>query len=251
MGNDSRFVRESTMVVRFPQALDYRRFTVDDYHRMIELGILTENHPLELIEGEVVYKADRRAPRLRGTTIVERYPFTPLEYQRMLDAGIVLPDDRVERGDGDRREWMTIGDRHCACCDLLNDVLHQVIGPRALVRIQNPVVLDILEPEPDVSVVVRRLDFYRSGKPRAADALLMVEVADTSLDYDRDVKGPLYARNKIPEYWIVNLNDDTVHVFRGPQADGTWASTQQLAGGGTLTIAALPGVSLAVNDVLP
>ena len=146
---------------------------------------------------------------------------------------------------------MTIGDPHCACVDKLNDILHRIVGLRGLVRGQNPVVLDPNEPEPDVTVVQRRPDFYRAGKPRPADTLLVIEVADTSFDYDRDVKGPHYARNGIPEYWIVNLNDDTVHVFRDPKPDSTWGSTQQLARGGTLTIAALPGISVAIDDILP
>jgi Uma2 family endonuclease len=218
---------------------------------MIDMGILTENHPLELIDGEVVYKADRRAVRLRGTATIERYPFTTAEYQRLLDAGIVTPGNRVALGDGDRREWMTIGDPHCACCDLLFEVLLLAIGQSGKVRVSNPIVLDTEEPEPDVSVVYRRADNYRAAKPRAGDSLLVVEVADTSLNYDRNIKGPLYARKGIPEYWIVDLNDDAVHVFRGPQSDGTWFSAQQFTRGGTLTIAALPGISLAINDILP
>jgi Uma2 family endonuclease len=80
---------------------------------------------------------------------------------------------------------------------------------------------------------------------------LLVEVADSTFDRDHDEKSPLYAENGVAEYWIDDLNDETVHVFRDPKADGTWGFAQQLSRGGTLTIAALPGVSIAVNDVLP
>ena len=100
-------------------------------------------------------------------------------------------------------------------------------------------------------MLVPRADDYTTSKPRPREVFLLIEVADSSFDDDHDVKGPLYARNAIPEYWIVNLNDDTVHVFRDPKPDGTWGSTQQLVRGGTLTVAALPGVSFAVNDILP
>jgi Uma2 family endonuclease len=80
---------------------------------------------------------------------------------------------------------------------------------------------------------------------------LIVEVADSSLTYDRDVKGPLYAQNGIPEYWVVDLNSDSVLVYRGPRPDGTWATAETRRRGDTLTVAALPGVSVAVADILP
>jgi Uma2 family endonuclease len=251
IGRDPRSLREPMMVVRFPQALDYRRFTVDEYHGMIDRGILTEDHPLELIDGEVVYKADRRLPHLLGTAIIERYPFTADEHRRLLEAGIVTPDDRLELGDGDRREWMTIGDLHCACVIRLQNVLPPIVGSNILVSSQNPIALEGYEPEPDISLLHFRPDYYASGKPTVADVLLFIEVADTTFYYDRDVKGPRYARNRIIEYWIVNVNDDTVHVFRDPKPDGAWGSTQQLTGAAALTIAALPGISLSVNDILP
>src|SRR5947209_3972215 len=115
------------MVVKFPLGVQYHRFTVEDYHRMIELGILTEEHPLELIEGEVVWKADRRSPQWHGTAHLERYPFTTDEYRRLLDAGLVSPSDRLELREGDWGERMTIGDAHCACVDCCHDILHEVI----------------------------------------------------------------------------------------------------------------------------
>jgi Uma2 family endonuclease len=239
------------MVVKFPPDVQYHQFTVDDYHRMIDLGILTEDHPLELIDGEVVWKANRRSPQWHGTACRERYPFSAEEYGRLLEAGILTPGDRVELSRGERGERMTIGDPHCACVDRCLDILHRAVGLGGLVRVQNPVVLDVHEPEPDLSVVTRRPDYYRLGKPRAADVLLLIEVADTSFEYDRDVKGPRYARNGIPEYWIVNLTDDTLHVYRGPQPDGTWAVSETRRRGDMLTAAALPGVAVAVADILP
>jgi Uma2 family endonuclease len=169
----------------------------------------------------------------------------------MIDAGILTEDDRVELIRGEIVPKMAIGDAHSACVDRLNFRLSQGIVGQASVRIQNPVILSDSEPEPDVSLARFRPDFYQTGRPRPADVLLLIEVADSTFADDRDVKSPLYAENGIPEYWIVNLNDDTVHVFRDPKPNGAWGSTQQLTRGGTLTIATLPGVSLAVNDVLP
>src|SRR5207253_3267753 len=131
------------------------------------------------------------------------------------------------------------GPRHAAAVKRLRRVFGDLVNGGATLGSQDPVRLDDSEPEPDLSVLHFRSDDYASGHPTAAEVYLIVEAADSSFDDDRDVKGPLYARNLIPEYWIVNLNDDTVHVHRGPQPDGTWTSVQQLARGATLTVAAL------------
>jgi Uma2 family endonuclease len=120
-----------------------------------------------------------------------------------------------------------------------------------MMSVGDPIRLADSEPQPDFVLLIPRADFYASGKPVPADDYLIVEVADSSFDHDRDVKGPLYARNGIVEYWIINLNDDTVHVHRGPRPDGTYASVEQHTRGATLTVAALPGVAVAVADILP
>jgi hypothetical protein len=237
------------MVVKTPLGVQYRRFTVDEYHRIIDLAILPEDLPVELIDGEVVVKGEYRSAPYRGTALIERYPFSRSELRRLRAAGLLSPTDVVEQRDVEEWPAMTIGDPHCECVDLLNSVLTLALAGVARVRVQNPVVLDTSDPEPDVSVVRRRS--YRAGKPQSADVYLLVEVADTSLDYDRNVKGPLYARNGIPEYWIIDLNSDTVLVHRGPRPDGTWATTDARRRGDTLDLAALPGVSVPVADVLP
>jgi hypothetical protein len=239
------------MVVKFPPGVQHRRFTVADYHRIIDLAILPENLPVELIDGEVVVKAERRSALYRGTAAIERYPFSPAEVRRLVAAGLLDPKDVVELRNVEEWQPMRIGDPHCACVDLLTYVLTVALAAVARVRIQNPVVLDTSEPEPDASVVRLRPDNYRGGKPQAADVLLIVEVADTTLSYDRTVKGPRYASNGIPEYWIVDLNSDVVLVRRDPQSDGTWAAVTPHGSGDTLTIAALPGVSIAVTEILP
>jgi Uma2 family endonuclease len=173
------------------------------------------------------------------------------EYDRMIADGTFAEDDRVELIHGEIVPKMPIGDSHSACVDRLNFRFNLAVAGRALVRVQNPVILTDSEPEPDVSLAHFRPDFYQTGRPRPADVLLIIEVADSTPDRDRDVKGPLYANNGIPEYWIVDLNTDTVLVYRGPQPDGTWAITETRRRGDTLTITALPGVAVAVADILP
>jgi Uma2 family endonuclease len=175
---------------------------VDDYEKMIRHGILTENHNVELIRGEVVPK-------------------------------------------------MPIGDLHAACLNRIVELFFDLVGKSATRSIQNPIRLSDSEPEPDFVLLLRRDDFYASGKPRPADAYLVVEVADASLAYDREVKGPLYAENGIAEYWIVNLVDRCLEVYRGPQPDGTHADVRTLWPGDTVSLALLPTVAVAVADLIP
>jgi Uma2 family endonuclease len=175
---------------------------VDDYHKMIRHGILTESHDVELIRGEIV-------PR------------------------------------------MPKGELHFACVKRLTAIFADLVAKSAILSVQDPIVLADSEPEPDFALLVPRADFYASGKPRSGDAYLVIEVADTSLDYDREVKGPLYAENGIAEYWIVNLIDRCLEVHRQPQADGTYADVRKLRPGDTVVLALLPATSVAVGDIIP
>jgi Uma2 family endonuclease len=179
------------------------------------------------------------------------FRFTVDQYHRMIDTGILTEDDRVELIRGEIVPKMPIGPRHAKCVRRITQAFSDRLRRTALLGAGDPISLADSEPEPDVSLLRPTPDEYESGHPTPADIFLVVEVADTSWDRDFDEKGPLYAENAIPEYWIVNLNDDTVHVFRGPRPDGTWASAQQFTRGGTVTVAVLPGVSVAVTDILP
>ena len=120
----------------------------------------------------------------------------------------------------------------------------------ALISIQDPIRLADSEPEPDVALLQPREDFYAARTPEPADVLLAIEVSDTSLEFDRDVKRPLYAAAGITEYWIVNLQDDCLEVYRQPQPDGTYRNVQTLRRGQQVEVAALPGVTLAVAEIL-
>jgi Uma2 family endonuclease len=177
---------------------------------------------------------------------VRRLPhrFSVSEYDRMIDTGILKENDRVELIRGDIVAKMPIGDSHVACVDTLNRLFVRATGDDVIVSIQNPVRLADSEPEPDV--VLKRT----RGKPGPADILLVVKVADDSLDYDRETKAPLYAENGIAEYWIVNLVDRCLEVHRGPRPDGTYADVRTLRPGDQADVAALPGISVPVADVV-
>ncbi len=176
--------------------------------------------------------------------------FTVEEYERMGQAGILSEDDRVELIDGEIIELPPISPRHAAIVSRLNHFLHPEVKPRALVSIRNPLNADpYSEPQPDLMLVKRRDDYYASAHPRGPDVLLLVEVADTTLEYDRVVKIPLYARAGIAEVWIIALPTDEIEVFRRPSAEG-FRSVSKVRRGEVLSVEALPGVTLAVDQIL-
>jgi Uma2 family endonuclease len=175
--------------------------------------------------------------------------FSVARYEQMIDSGILTENDPVELIRGEIVEKMPIGNQHAACVKRLNQQFSEVFRQKITLGVQDPVRLADSEPEPDLSLLKPRDDFYVSGKPTASDVLLVVEVADTTLDYDRDIKLPLYAENGIAEYWIVNLLDRWLEVYRQPQSDGTYRLAQTLRPGDQVSLEALPGVAFAVADM--
>jgi Uma2 family endonuclease len=141
---------------------------------------------------------------------------------------------------------MPIGDAHIDCVNRLNRLFVRAVGDDAEVSVQNPVRLADSEPEPDL---VLRPSGSR-GKPGPADILLLIEVADSSLEGDREVKGTLYAENGVAEFWIVNLVDRCLEVYRGPQANGTYADVRTLRPGDRIDVAAVPELTVAVAELL-
>jgi Uma2 family endonuclease len=181
---------------------------------------------------------------------IQRRRFTLDEYHRMGEAGILHEDDRVELIHGEIVQMTAIGSRHAACVAVLNERLVLRVGDRAVLWPQNPVViLPDSEPQPDVILLKRRPDFYRAALPQAEDVLLLVEVADTSIRYDRNVKRPLYADAGIAEYWIVDLEGEAVEVCRDPEGD-RYRSVERLGRGARVAPLAFPDVLLPVDDIL-
>ena len=180
---------------------------------------------------------------------LQRHQFTVDEYEQMIRSGGFSEAARVELIRGEIADKMNIGTRHSAVVRRLNALFSRECRERAIVGVQDPVVLEDSEPEPDVMLLAWRDDFYGSAKPRAGDVMLVIEVADTSLVVDREVKLCLYAEASIPEYWLVDLQDDRLHVFRSPQADGTYAETQVLDSAATIQPAAFPDIAVPLAEV--
>lgn len=139
-------------------------------------------------------------------------------YHEMIASGGLREDDRIELINGYLVTKMSIGSLHSGMVNRLNRLLGRLFGDSAIVTIQNPVTIhEYSEPEPDVVVAKFREDFYADRHPYPEDILLVIEVADTSLAFDREAKIPLYASCGIPESWLVDLIHHEIHVFRRPE----------------------------------
>lgn len=179
-----------------------------------------------------------------------KHLFTVTEYERMGETGILAPDARVELIEGEIIEMSPIGSRHAACVNLISDVCNRQLGGKVIVRTQSPIVLDdFSEPEPDVSILRFRGDYYRSAHPRPDDVLLVIEVAETTIRFDRSVKSSLYARAGLSEYLIFNLPDDLVESYARPEA-GAYQNTQLLKRGDRFESLVVPELMLDVETIL-
>ena len=183
-------------------------------------------------------------------TPVRRRRFTVDEYDCMGRAGILHEDERVELIDGEIIQMAAMGARHASCIIFLTEWFILRLAGRALLSPQTPLRLGPRqEPEPDVALLRPRPDRYATGHPGPADVLLIIEVADTSLEYDRDVKLLRYAASGIPEVWIIDLEGERVLVYRRPHSGG-YEYTETVELGGTLVPQAFPDLALPVAELL-
>lgn len=175
--------------------------------------------------------------------------FTVDEYLRMAQAGILGEDDRVELLDGRIVEMTPIGERHAACVRRLVNLLAERARGRAIVDAQNSVHLDRWSlPQPDIALLRPRPDFY-TRHPESGDILLVVEVSDTSLRYDRELKFPAYARCEIREAWLVDLEGERIEVHREPGPE-RYGAVEIVRRGAELEVAALPGLTFRADEIL-
>jgi Uma2 family endonuclease len=186
---------------------------------------------------------------LEDPVVLQRHRITVDEYYRMAEAGILAPDARVELIEGEVIDMAPMRSRHGWAVNLLAARLHEVARGRAIVTCQTPLRLgEHSEPEPDLMLVRQRQGGYADRHPSAADVLLLIEVADTSLRYDLEVKVPLYARHGVAEVWVVDLENRRVHFLRRPAGDAyADAGTQANAAGAP--VAALPGTTIDLSGL--
>src|SRR5262245_41059947 len=168
----------------------------------------------------------------------------------MGEAGILSDNDRVELMDGEVVALTPIGPRHNASVNRAARALFAAVGDAAIVQVQGSVRLDVFhEPEPDIVLLWPREDFYASRLPGPADILLVVEVAEASVEYDRDVKATAYAASEITEYWLVDLRDDSLTCHTDPSRDG-YRTVQVHRRGDSLTPRSLPQCTIPAGAFL-
>lgn len=168
----------------------------------------------------------------------------------MAEVGILCEDDRVELLDGEIWQMSPIGSHHAACVDRLNRAISRQIDRSVIMSVQNPIQLDdYTEPQPDLALLRMQPDFYAEALPTAADVLLLIEVSDTSLEFDRQIKLPRYAEAGIPEVWLVDLREKLVRVYTRPAESG-YQAIQDLAPDQTAAATTIAGLTVAVKDML-
>jgi Uma2 family endonuclease len=179
-----------------------------------------------------------------------KHYFTVSEYERMGQSGIFAPDARVELIEGQIIEMSPILSRHAACVEAAADAIRESVQRKFFVRTQNPIILDdFSEPQPDITVLVFREDYYRGSHPRPQDVLIVIEVSDTTYAFDRNVKIPLYARAGIGEALIFNLPEEQLEFYSQPET-GVYQSRITLRRGDRFESAVVSGVTLDVDTIL-
>lgn len=179
-----------------------------------------------------------------------RHRFTVAEYLRMIEVGLLGEDDSVELMWGEIVEMSPINVPHVLCVNRLTMLVSAKLAGRAIVSVQNPIQLDDYSlPQPDIALWQLRSNEYRNRLAGPSEVLLVIEVADSSLRQDRRAKAKLYGAAGIADYWIVNLSERRIEVYREPQADG-YRTVTRYAPGETLSPLAFPDVTLNVSDIL-
>ena len=179
-----------------------------------------------------------------------KFLLTTDQYHLMHEAGVFQDGDRLELVNGEIQTMSPIGRKHVACIIRLVKLFEKKLGDRVMVSAQNSVRLDNhAEPQPDIAILKWRDDFYHEALPTPDDILLIIEVADSSLDYDRHVKAPLYAAAGIPEMWLFDVNKKIIEGYSQPSPNG-YKLLRRYDEGDNLSILAFPDVTFNWNELL-
>jgi Uma2 family endonuclease len=182
---------------------------------------------------------------------IERKLFTIDDCDRMAEAGILSPEERIELINGEIVVIRPPGPRHGAAVDRTNRAFVVLVRERAIVRVQGCVVLHhMAAPLPDLALLVPRADDYADKNPSPGDVLLVVEVSDTTFEYDSTVKLPLYAITGIPEYWIADLRTNRLLVYSQPQGE-SYRAFREMRRGESIAPLSLPDCQIPVDLLLP
>lgn len=184
----------------------------------------------------------------RERTAVQYHRWSTEEYHQMASAGLLDETDRVELIEGELVDMAPIGSKHAFNVDRFARAIQLAVGKAFFVRVQNPILLgEHSEPQPDIAVVKDKN--YAKSHPGAEDVLLVVEVSDTTLDYDRDVKLSLYARHGIPEVWLLDVNANELTIYREP-VEGQYRLIRKPTASEVVSPMHVPGVAITLAEVL-
>jgi Uma2 family endonuclease len=179
-----------------------------------------------------------------------KHRFTVKDYYRMAETGVLTPETRVELLDGEIIDMSPIGPFHGGVTNFLNQFFSVAAKGRWITAVQNPLRLnDHSEPQPDLMLLKPSPDFYRRQHPRPEDVFLLVEISDSTLEKDQEQKLPAYARAAIAEVWIIDLNDESIQVYREPHFAGYFAKTVLRVGDHAAPFA-FPDVVVDVAELL-
>ncbi|MCD9188849.1 MAG: Uma2 family endonuclease [Pyrinomonadaceae bacterium] len=181
---------------------------------------------------------------------IKRFQFTVDDFNAMTEQGMFRPTDRLELIEGEIIEISPIGRLHARCVDLLNHFLNKYTAENVIIRAQSPIILDDLsEPQPDISILRFQADFYKQSHPKAADILLIIEVSDSTVEYDRTLKFPKYASAKIPEAWLINLEAERIEVHSNPK-ENIYGMVKIYQRGEEVLSETMPELKLKADDIL-
>ncbi len=179
-----------------------------------------------------------------------RKRFTVDQYHQMIESGILTDRDRVELLQGEIIEMSPVGRRHAACVDRLNELFVLRLSSKAIIRTQSPIKLsDHSEPLPDLAILKRRDNFYANGHPQPQDIFTLIEVSDSTVEFDRTEKVPLYAQAEILEVWVMDLNAQVVEVYRKPSTSG-YQQVQAFKRGQLIALQQFGNLQFSVDQLL-
>jgi Uma2 family endonuclease len=187
--------------------------------------------------------------RLDPPPLPTKYRLTVEQYYKMAEVGILKEDQRTELIEGEIIEMSAIGTKHAICVSNLSEILTLRTIQIAHVRQQNPVHLsDRSEPQPDIALVKRPSSLYVDCHPKAADIFLLIEVSDSTLKYDREIKIPLYAKAGIPEVWIANIEEQVFEVYKSPNQDH-YEQVKLYGKGELIPMSMFADIAIAVDEI--
>ena len=182
--------------------------------------------------------------------VIKPKRFRVADFQKMTEAGILPEESGWEIIDGYLIDKMSSGSRHAGIVRKLSKLLERKFGVSMLISSQNPIYLDEMnQPEPDIALLVPREDFYADAHPKPKEVLLVIEVSDSTLNFDREIKRKLYAEAAIAEFWLINLREDTIECYSQPQ-NGSYRLAKIFGKGETISAVSIENLLVAVDDIL-